>query len=243
MIEPSHLDKYTMSKLAQAATNVDVARHLDSGKFLDMVQDVRNIYVGDPDTSSDATKLLDRIQGWHALADALVNPDGDFAAAATLLKDVGNHELAFGIWLESMIAHPDIFEQINHEIAIPLSHPPNLLQDPPTPTNHQDFLAFVKAYVGVALCIAVYAWSDSLPNARCRERVLGILRLWQAVDGYREVCEGWEYGLMFTDPLSDCEPLLAHPSNDIPIGVHRPWRRHPNASRHGRREYHPQFSQ
>jgi len=190
IIEPSHLDKYTMSKLAQAATNIDVARHLDSGKFLDMVQDVRNIYVGDPDTSSDATKLLDRIQGWHALSDALVNPDGDFAAAATLLKDVGTHELAFGIWLESMIAHSDVFEHINHEIPVPLSYPPNLLQDSPAPTNHQDFLAFVKAYVSVALCVAVYAWSDSLPNARCRERVLGILRLWQTVDVYREVRKG-----------------------------------------------------
>ena len=213
-----------MSKLAQAATNVDVAHHLDSGKFLDMVQDVRNIHVGDPDTSSDATKLLDRIQGWHALSDALVNPDGDFAAAATLLKDIGTHELAFGIWLESMIAHPDVFEQINHEIAVPLSHPPSLLQDPPAPTNHQDFLAFVKAYVSVALCIAVYAWSDSLPNARCRERVLGILRLWQAVDGYREVREGQEYVSMSTHPLLDCEPLLAYPSNDVPIGVHGSWR-------------------
>lgn len=178
-----------MSKLAQAATNVDVARHLNSAKFLDMIQDVRNIYVGDPDTSSDATKLLDKIQGWHALSDALVNPDGDFAAAAALLKDIGTHELVFGIWLESMIAHPDIFEHINHEITIPLSHPPNLLQDPSTPINHQDFLAFIKAYVSVALCISVYAWSDSLPNARCRERVLGILRLWQTVDGYKEVRE------------------------------------------------------
>jgi len=189
-----------------------------------MVQDVRNIYVGDPDTSSDATKLLDRIQGWHALSDALSNSDGDFAAAAALLKDIGTHELAFGIWLESMIAHPDIFEQINHETAAPLPHPPSLLQDPPAPTNHQDFLAFVKAYVSVALCIAVYAWSDSLPNARCRERVLGILRLWQTIDGYREVCECREHSSMFTHPLLDCEPFLADPSNDIPIGVHGPRR-------------------
>ena len=212
-----------MSKLAQAATNVDIARHLDSGKFLDMVQDVRNIYVGDPDTSSDATKLLDRIQGWHALSDALVNPDGDFAAAATLLKDIGTHELAFGIWLESMIAHPDVFDQISQEIAVPLSHPPNLLQNPPAPANHQDFLAFVKAYVGVALCIAVYAWSDSLPNARCRERALGILRLWQAIDGYREVREGWECRLLPTHPRLDCKPLSAYPSNDVPTGVYGPW--------------------
>ena len=75
---------------------------------------------------------------------------GDFVAAATLLKDIATHELAFRIWLESTIAHPDIFGHINQEIAIPLSH---------------------------------------LPNARCRERALGLLHLWRTVDGYREVCK------------------------------------------------------
>lgn len=53
--------------------------------------------------------------------------------------------------------------------------------------SHDEFIAFVRAFIGVAGVLAVWAWSDSLGNDVCRERTLGVLRLWQSMDGYREV--------------------------------------------------------
>ena len=63
----------------------------------------------------------------------------------------------------------------------------SFLDPPSTAISHGDFLGFVKAYIGVASVLAVYAWSDSLPNDHCRERTLGVLRSWQDIPGYREV--------------------------------------------------------
>ena len=53
--------------------------------------------------------------------------------------------------------------------------------------SHDEFISFLRAFIGIGSVLAVYAWSDSLPNDRCRERVLGVVRLWQGVRGYREV--------------------------------------------------------
>lgn len=188
IFEASHLDKYTLSKLVQAATNADVARHLNVGWFFDMVSNVHDHPSVDQETKSDSKKLIARIQGWNILEDALSNTQADFHSAAAMLKDIGTHELTFGIWLESMIAHVDISTRLaeNHTPPLPLPHPPLLLR-PPGSISHDEFIAFLRAYIGVACVIAVYAWSDSLPNVRCRERTLATLRLWQGINGYREV--------------------------------------------------------
>jgi hypothetical protein len=189
--ESSHLDKYTLSKLFQAATNVDVARYLNATWFFDMISNVQNQYNIDRETKSDASKLVTRIQGWQVLEEALSNTQADFNLAAAMLKDIGTHELTLGIWLESMVAHPDIFAKLaeNSVLPLPLPHPPLLLKPSSASVSHDDFITFLRAYIGVACVVAVYAWSDSLPDVQCRERALSILRLWQRVGGYREVSD------------------------------------------------------
>lgn len=122
------------------------------------------------------------------LEDAFSNTQNDFGAAADMLRDVGTEEQSFGIWLESMVAHSDVVSSLaeNPVLSVPL---PRLLshRPPSSSPSQDDFVAFVRAYTGVACVLAVYAWSDSLPDERCRARTLGILRLWQGTDGYREV--------------------------------------------------------
>lgn len=55
------------------------------------------------------------------------------------------------------------------------------------PITHDDFIAFVRACIGVITVLGVLAWADSVGNDDCRERTLAIIHLWQCVDGYREV--------------------------------------------------------
>ena len=41
---------------------------------------------------------------------------------------------------------------------------------------HVDVLGFAKTYIGLACALAVYSWSDSLPNVHFRERTLVVAR-------------------------------------------------------------------
>ncbi|KAF4601365.1 hypothetical protein EYR38_006018 [Pleurotus pulmonarius] len=53
--------------------------------------------------------------------------------------------------------------------------------------SHAEFIALTRAYIGVGCVVGVFAWADSCPESVCRERALGIIRLWQNVEGYREI--------------------------------------------------------
>jgi hypothetical protein len=87
-----------------------------------------------------------------------------------------------------MITNASLVDRLSENRVPPLpstSLPP--LWSGATSVSHDDFIAFCRAFIGVAATIAVYAWSDSVPVEICRERTLAILRFWQNVDGYRDV--------------------------------------------------------
>lgn len=158
----------------------------------------------DKQTKKVARKLEIRLKQWENLEDALSNTQADFHAAAALMRNIAGidgSELAFGIWLEVITTHVDLVTKLCENPVLPKSRDRDrlgattrmlLAADGKGSTegevSHDEFIAFVRAYIGVASVLAVYAWSDSLPNDRCRERTLAVLRLWQGVDGYREVC-------------------------------------------------------
>lgn len=140
-------------------------------------------------TRSLAKQLSSRIEGVSVFEDAISNTQGDFARAAAVLKDIGTSEQSFGIWLASMVTHPDLVDKLaeNPTLSVSLQHPPILFKPTAIPVSHEEFVAFLRALIGVSCVLAVYAWADSLPEPWCRERTLGILRVWHGVDGYREV--------------------------------------------------------
>lgn len=190
VFEAANLDKPTLLRLLDASTNASVARHLNVPWFLSMLTTIQTALAADRGAKMTALKLKTRLHQWQICEDALSNTQADFHAAAGLMKDISTSEQSFGIWLECMITHPDIVTKLAENPVLPIAHsrPPVLLGPGLSAVSHDEFVAFVRAYIGVASVLAVYAWADSLPNDRCRERTLGILRLWQGVDGYREVC-------------------------------------------------------
>lgn len=187
---PEVLDEATLLRLLDASTNPVIARHLSTQWFLNILDTLQESSGSDRAIKEGARKLAARIQHYHVLHDTLSNTQGDFRAAAALMKDIGTSEQSFGIWLQCMITHQDVLAKIAENPVLPnaQSRLSMLLEPDDSTVSHDQFVAFLKAFIGVASVLVVYAWSDSLPNDRCRERTLSVIRLWQSVDGYREVC-------------------------------------------------------
>lgn len=188
MFDARVLDDTNINHLLDAAANVDIARRFSDASFLELLIEARDGPRTDKDTQYAINRLISRVHGWQLFEDAISNPRGNFHDSARLLKDIGTGEQSLGIWLESMTIHDDIPAKLAG-IAVQPSQicPPLLLGERPGPVTHDEFIAFVRAFVGVASVLAVWAWSDSLGHDMCREQSLAILHLWQNVSGYREV--------------------------------------------------------
>jgi hypothetical protein len=188
IFEVSNLDESTILRLLDAATNPDIARHLNNNWFLELLRSVQSTPGASHEMQLATRRLATRIQEWQILEDALSNTQADFNQAAAMMKDIGTEEQSFGIWLESMTTNSELVLKLAENPVLPISqsHPPLLFGQSMASVSHDEFISFVRAYIGVSSVLAVYAWADSLPNHQCRERSLGILRLWQTVDGYRE---------------------------------------------------------
>lgn len=181
-------DEMTLIRLRDAATNPDIARYLNNEWFLGLVSAISKDVNTGKETQLAASKLILRVEAWAVFEDALSNTQGDLTAAATFIREVGTEEQSLGVWLESMVTHEDVVNALaeNPNMPIPLPHPPYLF-GPLKSVIHDGFIAFLRAVIGVAAVLAVYAFADAYPHKVCRERALSIIRLWQGVDGYREI--------------------------------------------------------
>lgn len=190
IFDPSTLDEDALFTLLDASTNPDVSRLLKSSWFLNVLRAVIALPTVTPEMKKACRRLSDRVGSWTVFEQALSGvPDADYTRAALFLKDIGKEEKSFGIWLSCITAHEDLLTKIRDAPAYDGVYPLDLMSglNPSEEITHSEFMAFVRAYVGVASVLAVYAWSDSLPNLHCRERTLGVLRLWQEIPGYRAI--------------------------------------------------------
>ncbi|KAJ7693853.1 hypothetical protein B0H17DRAFT_1058481 [Mycena rosella] len=184
------MDESTVLRLLDAVSNADIARHLNSSWFLDELDKLDASLTTDKHSRAAARRLGARIRRWEAFEDALSNPAGDFHESARMLMDVGLEEQSIGIWLETMLNHPNLVAKLaENPVPVDRAPPPVLLLRlvPPAEITHDELVTFTRAYIGVASVLAVWAWTDSLGNDDCRAQTLAILRLWQNVDGYREI--------------------------------------------------------
>lgn len=225
IFDSSNMDDQTLDKLSDATANADIARYLQSEWFLSTVRDIEHNPSADRETRNAARHLVNRVEGWTSLEDALFNTQGDFITAAAALRDFSSQEASFGILLESLVTHEDIVSRLSENLVVSISAAslPQLLSRGKSSVSHDDFLAFLRAFIGISCVLAVYAWADSLPHPPCRERILGILRLWQGVEGYREV--GKFSGALRTCPneialITDPQSSFTSSSNGLSVGMH-----------------------
>ncbi|KAG1885912.1 uncharacterized protein F5891DRAFT_898302, partial [Suillus fuscotomentosus] len=106
------------------------------------------------------------VGSWTVFDQALSGvPDIDYTRAALFLKDIGKDEKSFGIWMSCIITHENHLVKIRDAPVYEGMYPLDLMPDlnPSEDITCSEFMAFVRAYVGVASVLAEYAWSDSLP--------------------------------------------------------------------------------
>ncbi|KAG2128995.1 hypothetical protein DEU56DRAFT_902989 [Suillus clintonianus] len=190
IFDASTLDEDALFTLLDASTNPDISRLLKAPWFLHVLRAVLALPTVTPEMKKACRRLSDRVGSWTVFEQALSGaPDADYTRAALFLKDIGKEEKSFGIWLSCITTHDDLLSKIRDAPAYEGMYPLDLMSglSPSEDITHSEFMAFVRAYVGVASVLAVYAWSDSLPNLHCRERTLGVLRLWQEIPGYRAI--------------------------------------------------------
>jgi hypothetical protein len=186
MFDRTNLDRLTILDLVDACANVEIARHLGGiAPVLQRLSALRDGHGGDAEAGMPAKQILDVMNGWDAFEDALTNTQGRFEEATTFLEQITVDEMTFGTWLLTMITNPRLVEKLadNPEAH---THLQNLWSSPDI-QSHDNFVAFVRALIGVAAVVVVYAWADSVPIFETRAKALSLLRLWQKVDGYREV--------------------------------------------------------
>ncbi|KAF9037810.1 hypothetical protein BDZ89DRAFT_1061396 [Hymenopellis radicata] len=177
------LDDSALLYLLDAVANADLARHCGSEEFTGILTQCLESPTSDKATKTTARRLIDRIHAWSSLEDALSNMSDEYDACIGMIKDIGTEEKSLGIWLESMVLHQDLVTKLA-ENSVPSS--------PVYPSssgcvNHDGFITYVRAFIGVATVFVVWAWADSIGHDECRERTLAIVRLWQNVEGYREI--------------------------------------------------------
>ena len=213
-----------MFTLLDASTNPNISRLLRAPWFLNVLQAVHAQPTATSEMKKVCRRLSERIGSWAVFEKALAGaPDADYTRAVTFLKDVGKEEKSFGIWLSCITTHDDLVAKVRDTPTWEGVYPLDLMTDPDTSgeITHSEFMAFVRAYVGVASVLAVYAWSDSLPKLHCRERTLGVLRLWQEIPGYRAVSPIISPALdnAYRCKLDNLSPPPTAP-NDVPLGMH-----------------------
>ncbi|KZT42990.1 hypothetical protein SISSUDRAFT_800120 [Sistotremastrum suecicum HHB10207 ss-3] len=173
-----------------AVANPSLARILDRDSWRNSILDV----IQNPVTSSsqDACTLLrERILGQRAFDKLSLDGINEQHLIFDWLWNIGSREQSLGIWLSAIIedtsfssACADINGIASPEPLKPLVYYKNGLE-----ATNRELLSLVRAFIGVASCLAAFAWADSLPDKHCRARLIKVFRLWQQMDGYSEILQ------------------------------------------------------
>ncbi|KAI5993615.1 hypothetical protein EDD15DRAFT_2388047 [Pisolithus albus] len=180
VFDTSSLDEDTVFALLDASTNPDIARLLDNDWFRSTLDSVQSLPATEPEVKRGIRRLTSRLRDWQLFEDTLSNPNWKLRHCRPIFEGTlvqKRSRLAFGsvVWQHT----EDLVASLQDGPTLDRSVPGALWDSESTDASHGDYIGFVKAFVGIACVLAVYAWSDSLPNVNCRERTLGVLRLWQ----------------------------------------------------------------
>ncbi|KAI0065773.1 hypothetical protein BV25DRAFT_1798238 [Artomyces pyxidatus] len=184
IFDASTMDEDTLDHLLAAAANPDIARHLTETALGNELSAMQRSPLFDVYTKRAARRLNERLQAWVCLSDAFQRTDADFPAACDFLRELGTDEPSFGVALHAFIANDAIVARLSEQ---PVPDAPSFGQHDGAVATHSEFITYMRAWIGISGVLAVYAWADSEPNIRCRERAFGILRVWQGTKGYREI--------------------------------------------------------
>lgn len=180
------LDKHILERLHDAAANYSIAHALGSASFLATLQSFRNAPTTNRPAKQAAINLQQRVLGWERFEKALLSPVPDLVSVASWIKDLASEDMSFGVFLLSMLRS----ESLSKITKLPMQEPPvspTAMWSSTSLPSYSEFVAFLRAFLGLAFVVAVTCWADNVTDTSSMERLFAMLRLWQEVDGYREV--------------------------------------------------------
>jgi len=187
LLEINLLDHQILERLRDAAANPIIARALRTGPALETLQSLRDANSSSRPLKDAAASLVQRVLGWERFEKTVSAPSSDLVSVARWIKDIAAEESTLGSFLLTMIGDESLVSQLERHPVLEQSVPPPSLWESTGLASSTELIAFVRAFVGVSCVVAVFCWADSVANKSYTERILAILRLWQEVDGYREV--------------------------------------------------------
>ncbi|KZV64689.1 hypothetical protein PENSPDRAFT_757048 [Peniophora sp. CONT] len=178
----------TSRRLITAAANPDIARAL-------LVAEI-----GDGLLHKYGPQLLQRVNGWNVLSDALWNTQADFKAARAFLQSITNdpNQAALGAVLHALIANEELRERLAENPA-----DPDALVNADCErdfTSHDEFVSYLRAWIGVASVMTVFSWADAVDGPVVKnalQHITTIVYLWQACPGYSEIVRQMLAGKQF----------------------------------------------
>ncbi|KAJ2917473.1 hypothetical protein MD484_g2906, partial [Candolleomyces efflorescens] len=187
IFDESTVDESIILSLLHACANRDVANHISSNdKLFEFFASLQTKSKPDQYSQAAAKRLISRIEGWQIFEECLLGK-GDFVGAVKFLKDIISEEDSVGIWVSCMLLNEHLYSPLTNRDDATDTLPPPLFRNPTYAVNHAEFVTFVRALVGIISVLGVWAWADSLPNDTCRERTLGVISIWQSIEGYDNI--------------------------------------------------------
>jgi hypothetical protein len=181
------LDKHILERLHDAAAHPTIARALGSPSVLATLQSFRNAHAPSRLAKQAAAALQQRVLGWERFEKALLGPVPDLVNVVSWLKELASEDMSFGVFLLSLLESESLLLRVSQ---LPIQEPPvspTALWSSTSLASFPEFAAFLRAFVGLAYVVVVTCWAEYVADTSSTGRIFAMLRLWQEVDGYREV--------------------------------------------------------
>jgi hypothetical protein len=134
-----------------------------------------------------AQALADRITGWQELVEAMDDPAVPWGPSLKWIREITTDETSFALFLIAL----RLQEPFSRILKSGVRPETQLLAFWPHKEGREASLeerrAFLKALVGIGMILPVFCWTNSEGMHDVLKKTLALFRVWQLVDGYREV--------------------------------------------------------
>jgi hypothetical protein len=152
------------------------------------IQAFANLHTTTPQAKAAINALQARIIGWDRFKRTLLGHPSDISTLALWINELTSDDMTCGSFIHAII-YDDSLSSLIH--GYPPPEPPIdpiALWDATTVTSCSEFVAFLRALLGVFCLLVTLSYADDALMTPCIEKGLAVIRFWQEADGYREVC-------------------------------------------------------
>jgi len=176
-----------LESIRQYCANPAIAQQLCDQGALPLLDQLLHDHPRGRKLRAAAQALADRIRGWSELADAMVDPSVPWGPSLKWIREITADETSFALFLIAL----RLQEPFSHILKGEIGPATQVLAFWPHQEDREASLeerhAFLRAIVGIGMVLPVFCWTNSEGMHDVLKKTLALFRVWQLVDGYREV--------------------------------------------------------